>query len=151
MPGATSGGLKCANASRTRFACLQMRSSAWSVTSRGSNGPTPSCDVPKHLENTHINTHTIGVRYSFDPAKQTGNRKKDGLDLADAREVIESGLTVTFEDRRFDYGEGRFVTLGPLGDTLVVIVTAESEEHIRIISMRKADRHEQAIYRENFS
>ena len=43
------------------------------------------------------------------------------------------------------------MTPGPLGDTLVVIVTAESEEHIRIISMRKADQHEQAIYRENFS
>ena len=40
--------------------------------------------------------------------------------------MIESGLTVTFEDRRFDYGEERLVTLGPLGDTLVAIVTAES-------------------------
>ena len=65
--------------------------------------------------------------------------------------MIESRLTVTFEDRRFGYGEERFVTLGPLGDTLVAIVTAEREDHIRIISMRKADRYEQAIYRENFS
>ena len=56
---------------------------------------------------------------------------------------------MSFEDRRFDYGEERFVTLGPLGDTLVVIVTAEIDDHIRIISMRKADRHEQVIYREN--
>ena len=36
-------------------------------------------------------------------------------------------------------------------DVLVAIVTAESQDHIRIISMRKADRHEQAIYRENLS
>lgn len=43
------------------------------------------------------------------------------------------------------------MTLGPLGDTLVAIVTAETENHIRIISMRKADRHEQVIYRENIS
>ena len=77
--------------------------------------------------------------------------KKHGLDLADAQQVIESGQTVTFEDRRFDYGEERFVTLGPLGDMLVVIVTAETEDHIRIISMRKADRHEQSIYRENLA
>jgi uncharacterized protein len=101
------------------------------------------------LDSTHINTHTDFVRYSFDPAKQASNIKKHGLDLADARKVIESAMTVTFEDRRVDYGEERFVTLGPLGDTLVVIVTAETEDHIRIISMRKADRHEQAIYREN--
>jgi uncharacterized DUF497 family protein len=91
------------------------------------------------------------MRYSFDPAKQASNLKKHGLDMADAPQVIESGRTVTFEDRRFDYNEERFVTLGPLRDMLVVIVTAEIDDHIRIISMRKADRHEQTIYRENLS
>jgi len=91
------------------------------------------------------------VRYTFDPAKQASNLRKHGFDFADAQKVIESGRTVTFEDRRFDYSEERFVTLGPLGDSLVAIVTAETEDHIRIISMRKADRHEQAIYRENLS
>ncbi len=89
------------------------------------------------------------MRYRFDPAKRASNLAKHGLDLADAAQVIESGQTVTFEDRRFDYGEERFVTLGPLDEWLVVIVTAETVEHIRVISMRKADRHEQVIYREN--
>jgi uncharacterized protein len=89
------------------------------------------------------------MRYSFDPVKRAVNLKKHRLDLVDAAMVIESGKTVTFEDRRFDYGEERFVTLGPLGDVLVAIVTAETEDHIRVISMRKADRHEQSIYREN--
>jgi uncharacterized protein len=45
------------------------------------------------------------VRYSFDPAKRATNLKKHGFDIADAQKVIESGMTVTFEDRRFDYGE----------------------------------------------
>ena len=91
------------------------------------------------------------MRYSFDPAKQATNLKKHGFDIADAQEVIESGMTVTFEDRRFDYGEERFVTLGPLGAVLVAIVAAETEDHVRVISMRKADRHEQALYRENLN
>ena len=52
------------------------------------------------------------MRYSFDRAKQASNLKKHGFDLADAPVVIESGETVTFEDRRFAYGEERFVTLG---------------------------------------
>ena len=91
------------------------------------------------------------MRYSFDPAKQASNLKKHGFDLADAPQVIESGQTVTFEDRRFGYSEERFVTLGPLRETLVVIVTAEIEDDIRIISMRKADRNEQVIYRENLT
>jgi uncharacterized DUF497 family protein len=90
------------------------------------------------------------MRYSFDPGKRASNLKKHGLDLASAPQ-IGSGQTVTFEDRRFDYGEERFVTLGPLGDELVAIVTAKTEDHIRIVSMRKADRHEQAIYRENLA
>ena len=91
------------------------------------------------------------MRYGFDPAKQASNLKKHGLDLADASKVIESGETVTFEDRRFDYSEERFVTLGPLGDLLVAIVTADTEDHVRIISMRKADRYEQSIYRQNLA
>jgi len=109
------------------------------------------CRASKSLDNTHIHTHTSFVRYSFDPAKQASNFKKHGFDFADAQRVIESGRTVTFEDRRFDYGEERYVTLGPLDQTLVAIVTAETGDHVRIISMRKADRHEQAIYRENLS
>lgn len=91
------------------------------------------------------------MRFSFDPIKRASNLKKHGFDLGDAQQVIESGQTVTFEDRRFAYGEQRFVTLGPLGDTLVVIVTAEAENHAHIISMRKADRYEQAIFRENIA
>ena len=89
------------------------------------------------------------MRFSFDAAKRVGNLKKHGFDLASAPQVMESGQTVTFEDRRFAYGEERFVTLGPLGETLAARVTAETEDNIRIISMRKADRHEQALYREN--
>jgi uncharacterized protein len=68
------------------------------------------------------------VRYSFDPAKRATNLKKHGFDTADAQKVIESGMTVTFEDRRFEYSEERFVTLGPLGAVLVAIVTAETED-----------------------
>ena len=91
------------------------------------------------------------MRFSFDAAKRARSLTKHGFDLADAQGVIESGHTVTFEDRRFAYGEARFVTLGPLGDMLVAIVTAETDDHIRIISMRKADRHEQSLYRENLA
>ena len=30
-------------------------------------------------------------------------------------------------------------------------ITAETEDHIRIISMRKTDKHEHGIYRENLT
>jgi uncharacterized protein len=91
------------------------------------------------------------VNYSFDPRKRKAKLQKHGMDLADAQLVIESTETVTFEDRRFEYGEQRFVTLGLLHAVVVVVVTAEFEDQVRVISLRKADRHEQKIYRENLS
>ncbi len=89
------------------------------------------------------------MRYTHDPKKRTANLKKHGYDFKDAPCVIEGSPTVTFEDRRFDYGEQRFVTLGMLREAVVVITTTETDEEIRVISMRKADRNEEAIYYAN--
>ena len=88
------------------------------------------------------------MRFTFDPRKRAANLKKHGLDLADAQAVIESGATVTFEDRRFDYGEERFVTIGPLGDLLVTLITVETEDEIRSISMWESTSHEKETCRE---
>lgn len=89
------------------------------------------------------------MRYSYDRLKKTANLKKHGLDFDDARQVIESGQTVTFEDSRFEYDEPRFITMGVLNGVVVVIVTTESDTEIRIISMRKAEKNEQKIYFSN--
>lgn len=86
------------------------------------------------------------MRYTYDPEKRAANLKKHGYDFDDAPPVIESDPTVTFEDRRFDYNEQRFITLGVLRGDVVVIATAETDEEIRLISMRKAERNEQEIY-----
>ena len=89
------------------------------------------------------------MRYAHDSDKQDANLKKHGYSFEDAPQVIEGNSTVTFEDKRLDYGEQRFITLGLLRDMVVVIVTAETDEEIRVISMRKADRNEQEIYFKN--
>jgi uncharacterized DUF497 family protein len=89
------------------------------------------------------------MRYTHDAKKRTANIKKHGYDFKDAPQVIESVATVTFEDRRFDYGEQRFITLGVLRGSVVVIATAEANEEIRVISMRKAERNEEEIYYAN--
>ena len=89
------------------------------------------------------------MRYSYDRLKKAANLKKHGLDFDDARKVIESGQTVTFEDKRFEYDDPRFITMGMLSGVVVVIVTTESDTEIRIISMRKAEKNEQKIYFSN--
>jgi uncharacterized DUF497 family protein len=89
------------------------------------------------------------MHYIHDEVKRSANLKKHGYDLKDVPLVIESTATVTFEDKRFDYGEQRFITLGMLRDVVVVVVTAEADEEVRVISMRKAERNEQEIYFKN--
>jgi len=52
-------------------------------------------------------------------------------------------------DSRFDYGEKRLVTMGLLAGRVVIIAHAPRGDDItRIISMRKANRREQNIYKE---
>ena len=89
------------------------------------------------------------MRYTHDPKKRAANLKKRGYDFKDVPQIIEGAATVTFEDRRFDYDEQRFITLGMLRAEVVVIVTAETDEEIRVISMRKAEHHEEKIYYSN--
>ena len=88
------------------------------------------------------------MRIVWDETKRQANIRKHGLDFADAPQIL-SGITYTIEDKRFDYGEQRFVTLGLLEDTVVVIAHTEIDEELRVISLRKATRNEQSIYFEN--
>jgi uncharacterized DUF497 family protein len=56
------------------------------------------------------------------------------------------GFTLTAEDTREAYGERRFLTLGLLEDQVVSIAHTERGEDIRIISIRKATKHEARFY-----
>lgn len=85
------------------------------------------------------------MEFTWSTSKRAANLKAHGLDFVDAPLVFE-GLTFTFEDDRFSYGEQRFVTLGLLAGVPVSIVHTESEREIHIISFRKATQHETQIY-----
>ena len=85
------------------------------------------------------------MEFTWSEAKRAANIKAHGLDFVDAQSVFE-GLTYTFEDDRFSYGEQRFVTLGLLAGIPVSVVHTESEYEIRIISFRKATKRESQIY-----
>jgi len=85
------------------------------------------------------------MKFTWDEHKRLSNLKRHKLDFADAAQVFQ-GPTRIFEDTRFDYGEQRWVSLGLLGDTVVIIVHTETEAEIRIISMRKATVHEQELF-----
>lgn len=61
------------------------------------------------------------MEISFDPAKRAATLAGRGLDFADAAEVF-AGPTVTIEDDRREYGEIRWITMGLLGERVVVLV-----------------------------
>jgi len=88
--------------------------------------------------------------FTWDEKKRTRNIAKHRLDFIDAEKVF-SGITLTFEDKRFSYGEQRFITIGMLNDIVVVIAHTENDDEIRIISMRKATKNEQKIYFQGFT
>ena len=85
------------------------------------------------------------MEFTWSEAKRTANLKAHGLDFVDAPRVFE-GVTFTFEDDRFSYGEQRFVTLGLLAGVPVSLVHTETEHEIRVISFRKATNRESQIY-----
>jgi uncharacterized DUF497 family protein len=85
------------------------------------------------------------VQITWDENKRLENLKKHQLDFTDAKKVLKGPYRL-FEDNRFEYEERRWIALGLLHVIVVVIVHTETEIEIRIISMRKATRHEQKIY-----
>ena len=81
------------------------------------------------------------MQFTWSERKRTINLREHGLDFLDAPRVFE-GLTFTYEDDRFAYGEQRFITLGLLAGVPVSVAHKESDNEIRIISFRKATSRE---------
>lgn len=89
------------------------------------------------------------MRYHWHEPKRQKTLQTRGLDFAHAEQIF-AGPAFTFEDMRHDYGEQRWVTLGLLRGKVIVLVHTETEEDIRIISMREATKHEQQLFFTNY-
>jgi uncharacterized protein len=83
--------------------------------------------------------------FEWDEDKRLLNLSKHGIDFADAEKIF-AGFILTAEDRSNDYGEQRFLTLGLLEDQVVSVAHTERNENIRLISIRKATKHEARFY-----
>ena len=83
--------------------------------------------------------------FEWDENKRMTNLNKHGIDFEDVR-IIFDGDTVTVEDDRYNYGEQRLVTFGFLRGSIVSVTHTEYGDVIRVISARKATKHEQQLY-----
>jgi uncharacterized DUF497 family protein len=84
--------------------------------------------------------------FEWDAGKAEANVRKHGIAFEAARLVFKDGFAVEWLDADLPYGEPRFVITGMVDGRLLRVVYTERNSRIRIISARKATRHEQREY-----
>src|ERR1051325_2877819 len=87
------------------------------------------------------------MEFEWDPDKALRNIRKHGVPFREAAMVFNDTFAITFYDDAHSDHEQRFVTLGisDIGRVLVICHTVNGES-VRIISARKATRHERKLY-----
>lgn len=92
------------------------------------------------------------MRFVWDEVKNRVNKRKHGVSFETAKLVFDDPLHLSVFDGH-DHGEERWRTLGLVGPVVILLVVhthaeQNGEEIVRIISARKATRHERARYEE---
>ena len=86
------------------------------------------------------------LQFEWDPEKERANLQKHGVSFLTAAETFDHRMIDQVDDRR-DYGEVRLIALGRAdGKVYRVVYTWRGDARIRIISARKASRHEREEY-----
>ncbi len=90
------------------------------------------------------------IRFEWDPAKDSLNQKKHGISFSEAQTVFTDQFARLIADPDHSDDEERFILLGTSIDSklLVVCHCIKTDEFIRIISARKAEKPERKIYEE---
>ena len=87
------------------------------------------------------------MEYEWDDAKAAVNLAKHGISFTAAARALEDPRKIEWLDDRFDYDEERIQSLCIDRGTVLFVVTVMPEDNVcRIISARKATRHEQERY-----
>jgi uncharacterized DUF497 family protein len=93
----------------------------------------------------------MAIRFTWDLAKAAANRRKHGVDFAEAATAFADPLSLTVPDPDHSEAEDRFLLLGRSepGRLLVVVHVERAADEIRIISARPAARVERHQYEED--
>lgn len=89
--------------------------------------------------------------FEWDQNKAGKNQKKHGVSFSEASTVFDDPLELTISDPDHSHEEFRFLSVGrsALGNLLLVSYIEKQENTIRIISARKATKHEKRQYEQN--
>ena len=88
------------------------------------------------------------MTFEWDEAKNRANIRRHRIDFGDVSPLFDGPMFVTHDTRK-DYGEDRIIGVGLLHAAVVVVVFVEkAQDTIRLISARKAERHERERFKE---
>ena len=91
----------------------------------------------------------MNLESEWDPAKATANLQKHQVSFEEASTIFDDPLFITFLDEEHSVDEERYITMGLSNrQRLLLVAHTDRQEHIRIISARKATRNEQRFYEE---
>ena len=86
------------------------------------------------------------MQFEWDSDKAAANVSRHGVSFELAMlAFLDNGRLIKL-DERFDYGEERIITMGHVNNRLHVVVYTQTNDTIRIISARKANRRERKRY-----
>lgn len=89
------------------------------------------------------------MRFEWDSRKARGNLRKHRISFEEATTAFRDPLSVTAPDLTHSSSEYRFITFGlSWTGKLLTISHTEQGESIRIITARRATKHERKIYEE---
>ena len=87
--------------------------------------------------------------YEWDKDKNKTNFKKHGIRFEEACQIFKNDV-FTWIDERKDYNETRKISIGSLGDEIIIVVVHTDRSGVtRIISARPANKTERKIYHEH--
>lgn len=86
------------------------------------------------------------MEYEWDDNKNYKNQEKHGIDFYDAIRIFMDNDRIEWFDNRKDYQEKRFRTVGVVSGVLLTVVYTPRNGRYRLISARKASRHERETY-----
>ena len=88
------------------------------------------------------------MEFEWDEAKNQANIRKHGVSFEVAKRIFVRPV-LTSPDRRKNYGEDRYVTIGQAEQAALIVVTHTGRAgRIRLISARPASRKERKLYYE---
>lgn len=82
----------------------------------------------------------------WDPIKAADNLRKHGVRFSEAEDVLYDPYALTIEDPDVST-EARFVSVGlGTGGQILVVIYTYRDDHVRLISARRATRQEKIAY-----